>query len=72
MNENVIKTEYQDKEIWIVKTAHISRTSVEDVRETVAEVQPDAICPFRREHFGLRVRLLVQPAVVHPHGVGAA
>ena len=44
MNENVIKTEYQDKEIWIVKTAHISRTSVQDVRETVAEVQPDAIC----------------------------
>ena len=44
MNENVIKTEYQDKEIWIVKTAHISKTSVEDVRETVAEVQPDAIC----------------------------
>ncbi len=43
-NENVIKTGYQDKEIWIVKTAHISKTSVDDVRETVAEVQPDAIC----------------------------
>ena len=44
MNENIVKLEYLEKEIYLVKTAHVSRNSVEDVRECIEEVQPDAIC----------------------------
>ncbi|MBR4462860.1 MAG: TraB/GumN family protein [Erysipelotrichaceae bacterium] len=44
MNDNIAKLEYQDKEIYLVKTAHVSRNSVEDVKECIEEVQPDAIC----------------------------
>lgn len=44
MNENVIKINYGEKEIYLVKTAHISNNSVEDVRECFNEVNPDSIC----------------------------
>ncbi|MBQ6560088.1 MAG: TraB/GumN family protein [Erysipelotrichaceae bacterium] len=44
MNDNIVKLEYQKKEIYLVKTAHVSRNSVEDVKECIEEVQPDAIC----------------------------
>ncbi|MBQ9424531.1 MAG: TraB/GumN family protein [Erysipelotrichaceae bacterium] len=44
MSENIVKLEYQDKEIYLVKTAHVSKTSVEDVRSCIEEIQPDAIC----------------------------
>ena len=44
MNDNIVKLEYQKKEIYLVKTAHVSRKSVEDVKECIEEVQPDAIC----------------------------
>ncbi len=44
MNENIVKTIYQDKEIYLVKTAHVSKNSVEDVRKCIEEVNPDAIC----------------------------
>jgi len=43
MSENVIKTTYKDKEIYLVKTAHVSKNSVEDVKQCVAEVNPDCI-----------------------------
>lgn len=33
-----------DKEIFIVGTAHVSQASVDDVRETIKEVDPDCIC----------------------------
>lgn len=44
MNENVIKLNYQDKEIYLIKTAHVSKNSVEDVDECFKEVNPDSIC----------------------------
>lgn len=44
MNENIVKIDYQDKEIYLVKTAHVSKNSVEDVDECVNEVKPDSIC----------------------------
>lgn len=44
MNENVVKINYFDKEIYLVKTAHVSKNSIEDVRNCVEEVKPDSIC----------------------------
>ncbi|MBO4920056.1 MAG: TraB/GumN family protein [Erysipelotrichaceae bacterium] len=44
MYENVVKLDYKDKEIYLVKTAHVSRNSVEDVKECIETVQPDSIC----------------------------
>lgn len=44
MNENIVKVNYKDKEIYLVKTAHVSKNSVNDVRECINEVKPDAIC----------------------------
>lgn len=44
MNENVIKLDYKDKELYLIKTAHVSKNSVEDVRECINEIQPDSIC----------------------------
>ena len=44
MNENIVKVNYKDKEIYLVKTAHVSKNSINDVRECVDEVKPDAIC----------------------------
>lgn len=43
MNSNIIEINYKDKKIYLVKTAHISRNSIEDVRSCVEEVNPDAI-----------------------------
>jgi len=43
MSENIIKTTYKDKEIYLVKTAHVSKNSVEDVKKCVADVNPDCI-----------------------------
>lgn len=44
MKENCEKILYQDKEIYLVKTAHVSKTSVDDVNAVIDEVKPDAIC----------------------------
>ena len=44
MNENIVKLNYQDKEIYLVKTAHVSKNSINDVKECIEEVKPDAIC----------------------------
>ena len=44
MCENIVRLEYQDKEIYLVKTAHVSKTSIEDVDKCVEEVNPDSIC----------------------------
>ncbi len=44
MRENIVKLDYQDKEIYLVKTAHVSKTSVQDVTECIEEVDPDSIC----------------------------
>jgi len=34
----------EDRDVYLVGTAHISKESVEDVRTTVQQVRPDAIC----------------------------
>lgn len=44
MNENIVKLDYQDKQIYLVKTAHVSKNSIEDVRTCIEEVNPDSIC----------------------------
>ena len=44
MRENIVELQYGDKQIYLVKTAHVSKTSVEDVRACVEEVDPDSIC----------------------------
>ena len=44
MSDDVIKLEYQGKQIYLVKTAHVSKASVEDVRNCIEEVDPDSIC----------------------------
>ncbi len=44
MNENIAKVNYKDKEIYLVKTAHVSKNSINDVKQCIDEVKPDAIC----------------------------
>ena len=44
MEQNVIKIIYQDKEIYLVKTAHVSKNSKEDVKNAFLEIDPDSIC----------------------------
>ncbi|MDO4197903.1 MAG: TraB/GumN family protein [Erysipelotrichaceae bacterium] len=44
MNDNIVRLEYKDKEIYLVKTAHVSKNSVEDVRQCIEEIDPDSIC----------------------------
>lgn len=44
MNENIVKLDYQDKQIYLVKTAHVSKNSIEDVKTCIEEVKPDSIC----------------------------
>lgn len=36
--------QYGDKDIYLVKTAHVSKKSVEQVHEVIAEIEPDTIC----------------------------
>ena len=43
MEDNIVKLNYKDKEIYLVKTAHVSKNSVEDVLKCVEDVNPDAI-----------------------------
>ena len=44
MNENIVKINYKDKEIYLIKTAHVSKNSVQDVDEAFNEINPDSIC----------------------------
>lgn len=44
MSENIVKLDYKDKQIYLVKTAHVSKNSIEDVRECFEMVKPDTIC----------------------------
>lgn len=44
MNDNIVQLSYKGKQIYLVKTAHVSKNSVEDVRSCVEEVNPDSIC----------------------------
>lgn len=44
MSEHITRLQYQDKEIILVGTAHVSEESVELVRETIAAEMPDSVC----------------------------
>lgn len=44
MTDNITTLNYQDKEIVLIGTAHVSQKSVELVRETIDEICPDAVC----------------------------
>ncbi|MBR3694176.1 MAG: TraB/GumN family protein, partial [Erysipelotrichales bacterium] len=36
--------QYKNKDIYLIKTAHVSKKSVEQVHEVIAEIEPDTIC----------------------------
>jgi len=44
MSENVTRLQYEDKEIILVGTAHVSEASVTLVQETIAAERPDSVC----------------------------
>ena len=44
MKEQLIRIDYQGKEIILIPTAHVSQESVNLVRETIKEENPDSIC----------------------------
>lgn len=44
MEESLVHFSEQSKEIYLIKTAHVSKNSVEDVKAIINEVKPEAIC----------------------------
>ncbi|KXB71828.1 MULTISPECIES: TraB/GumN family protein [Peptoniphilus] len=44
MKDQLIRLDYQGKEIILIPTAHVSQESVNLVRETIKEEKPDSIC----------------------------
>ncbi len=44
MEDNVFRLEYQDKEIFLIGTAHVSQESAELVKKVIDEEKPDSIC----------------------------
>lgn len=44
MEDNVIRLAYQDKEIILIGTAHVSQESAELVKRVIDEEKPDSIC----------------------------
>ncbi len=42
--ENVITLDYQNKKIILIATAHVSKESVELVRQVIEEERPDSVC----------------------------
>ena len=40
----VKKVQLGDREIYLVGTAHVSKQSVQDVRDTIEAVEPDTVC----------------------------
>ncbi len=44
MEDNVLKLEYQGKEITLIGTAHVSKKSADLVKEVINEIKPDVVC----------------------------
>lgn len=44
MEENIVRLQYKDKEIILVKTAHVSKQSAELVKEVIDTELPDSVC----------------------------
>lgn len=42
--QNVEHITYQDKDIYLIKTAHVSKESVNEVHQVIEELKPDVIC----------------------------
>ncbi len=42
--QNVEHLTYEGKDIYLIKTAHVSKESVKEVHEAINEIEPDAIC----------------------------
>lgn len=42
--ETVTRLELEGREVYLVATAHVSKQSVEDVRQTIEAVRPEAVC----------------------------
>ncbi|NLN97913.1 MAG: TraB/GumN family protein [Eubacteriaceae bacterium] len=43
-NSNIERIQYQDKEIILIKTAHVSPESVKEVKEVIEAERPDSVC----------------------------
>ena len=44
MEPQIVRINYQDKELILVPTAHVSKNSAELVRNIIEQEQPDSIC----------------------------
>jgi len=44
LSENIIRLDYQDKEIILIGTAHVSRESAALVKQVIEEEHPDSVC----------------------------
>lgn len=44
LEQNITRITFPDKEIFLVGTAHVSKSSAELVRRAIAELKPDTIC----------------------------
>ncbi|AWW28248.1 MULTISPECIES: TraB/GumN family protein [unclassified Acetobacterium] len=44
MESNITRLDYNGKEIILIGTAHVSKNSVDEVRETIEKERPDSIC----------------------------
>ena len=42
--ESVTKINIDNKDIYLIGTAHVSKESVEDVRVTIEAIKPDSVC----------------------------
>ena len=42
--EHITRVQYQDKELILIATAHVSKASAELVKEVIDREQPDSIC----------------------------
>ncbi|MFZ7132981.1 MAG: TraB/GumN family protein [Eubacteriales bacterium] len=43
-NSNIHRLQYEDKEIILIATAHVSKNSAQEVKEVIEREQPDSIC----------------------------
>lgn len=44
MDKNYTQIDYQDKKIFLIGTAHVSKVSAEEVVQAIEEINPDCIC----------------------------
>jgi len=44
MQDNIVRLEYQGKEITLIGTAHVSKESAELVKKIITEEKPDSVC----------------------------